>query len=104
MSFRGEVMCEGQSNRRPSTLQRRACYDLNLAMATTSIRENLPRVQERIFAAARQAGRRAEEITLIGVSKTHPAEAIREAFEAGLRHFGEIAEAADNGLQVFNFR
>ncbi|MGC1617579.1 MAG: YggS family pyridoxal phosphate-dependent enzyme [Candidatus Acidiferrum sp.] len=58
-------------------------------MATTSIRENLLRVQERISVAAQRAGRRAEEITLIGVSKTHPAEAIREAYEAGLRHFGE---------------
>ncbi len=58
-------------------------------MATTSIRENLLRVQEQVFAAARRAGRSAEEITLIGVSKTHPAEAIREAYDAGLRHFGE---------------
>jgi pyridoxal phosphate enzyme (YggS family) len=99
-------MCEGQSNRRLSTLQRRACYDLNLDMATTSIRGNLLRVQERIFAAARQAGRRAEEITLIGVSKTHPAEAIREAFEAGLQHFGENRvqewEGKQGGLQDLN--
>ena len=58
-------------------------------MATTSIRENLLRVQERVSSAARRAGRAAEEITLIGVSKTHPAEAIREAYAAGLRHFGE---------------
>ncbi len=78
-----------QSNRRVATLQRHACYDLNLNMATTSIRENLARVQERIAIAAHRAGRRAEEITLIGVSKTHPAEAIREAYAAGLRHFGE---------------
>lgn len=47
------------------------------------------RVQERISIAAERAGRRADEITLIGVSKTHPAEAIREAYAAGLRHFGE---------------
>jgi hypothetical protein len=53
------------------------------------IQDNLSRVQERIFAAAQRAGRRSEEITLIGVSKTHPAEAIRAAYEAGLRHFGE---------------
>jgi PLP dependent protein len=53
------------------------------------IRDNLLRVQERIGAAARKAGRRSEEITLIGVSKTHPAEAIRAAHQAGLRHFGE---------------
>jgi PLP dependent protein len=58
-------------------------------MMSTSIRENLSRIQERIAAAARRAGRQPEEITLIGVSKTHPAEAIREAFDAGLRHFGE---------------
>ena len=39
--------------------------------------------------AAERAGRRAEEITLVAVSKTFPAEAIRDAFEAGVRHFGE---------------
>ena len=58
-------------------------------MTQTSVRENLPRIQERIARAAARAGRRAEEITLVGVSKTHPASAIREAFEAGIRHFGE---------------
>jgi pyridoxal phosphate enzyme (YggS family) len=54
-----------------------------------SIRDNFLRGQERIAAAAQKAGRRAEEITLIAVSKTHPAEAIRMAYAAGLRHFGE---------------
>jgi pyridoxal phosphate enzyme (YggS family) len=58
-------------------------------MTQDSIRENLSRVEERIAIAARRAGRNAEEITLIGVSKTHPAGAVREAFEAGVRHFGE---------------
>jgi pyridoxal phosphate enzyme (YggS family) len=58
-------------------------------MTQTSVRENLSRIQERIALAAGRAGRMAEEITLIGVSKTHPAGAIREAFEAGVRHFGE---------------
>jgi len=58
-------------------------------MMTKSVRENLLRIQERIANAAAQAGRNAVEITLIGVSKTHPANAIREAFEAGVRHFGE---------------
>lgn len=58
-------------------------------MIQTAIRENLLRIQERIARAAHRAGRRAEEITLIGVSKTHPASAIREAYEAGVRHFGE---------------
>jgi len=58
-------------------------------MTTSSVRENLLRIQERIASAAARAARDADEITLIGVSKTHPASAIREAFEAGVRHFGE---------------
>jgi len=58
-------------------------------MTQTSVRENLQRIQERIAQAAVRACRRTEEITLIGVSKTHPADAIREAYEAGIRHFGE---------------
>ncbi len=53
------------------------------------IRDNLRRVAEQIGAAAQRAGRNAEEITLVGVSKTQPAAAIREAFDVGLRHFGE---------------
>jgi pyridoxal phosphate enzyme (YggS family) len=58
-------------------------------MTETSVRENLLRIQERIASAAARVVRRPEEITLIGVSKTHPASAIREAYEAGVRHFGE---------------
>ncbi|HXY01804.1 MAG TPA: YggS family pyridoxal phosphate-dependent enzyme [Candidatus Limnocylindrales bacterium] len=58
-------------------------------MGQTSIRDNLLRVRGRIAEAAQRAGRNPEEITLIGVSKTHPAVAIQEAFSAGLRHFGE---------------
>ena len=56
---------------------------------TSNIRENLGRVRERLVEAAQRAGRSPEEILLIGVSKTHPAEAVREAYDAGLRHFGE---------------
>jgi PLP dependent protein len=58
-------------------------------MGSTAIQENLQRIRERIAGAAERAGRRVDEITLIGVSKTQPAGAIRQAFEAGLRHFGE---------------
>jgi pyridoxal phosphate enzyme (YggS family) len=58
-------------------------------MTETLMRENLLRIQERIAQATARAGRRKEEITLVGVSKTHPASAIREAYEAGVRHFGE---------------
>ena len=58
-------------------------------MDQQQIRDNLLQVQERLAAAVRKSGRRSEEITLIGVSKIQPAEAIRAAYEAGLRHFGE---------------
>jgi pyridoxal phosphate enzyme (YggS family) len=58
-------------------------------MSGNGIRENLQEIQERMARAAARAGRRAEEITLIGVSKMHAAQAIREAFAAGVRHFGE---------------
>jgi len=58
-------------------------------MSADEIRKNVAEVRERIADAARKTGRRAEEITLIAVSKTHPAEVIREAFAVGIRHFGE---------------
>lgn len=58
-------------------------------MAASTIRENLSRIRERIARAAESVGRRDDEITLIGVSKTRPAAEIREAFDAGLVQFGE---------------
>ena len=58
-------------------------------VSASPLLDNFLKVQERIVAAARRAGRRGEDVTLIGVSKTHPAEMIRAAFEAGIRHFGE---------------
>ena len=53
------------------------------------VADNLARVEERIEQAARRAGRRREEITLVAVTKTFPAGAIRQAHQAGVRHFGE---------------
>jgi len=54
-----------------------------------SVAENIARVRERIQAAAMRAGRDADDITLMAVSKTFPAHSIREAYEAGIRQFGE---------------
>jgi pyridoxal phosphate enzyme (YggS family) len=54
-----------------------------------TIAQNLAHVRDRIASAARRASRRAEDITLIAISKTHPPEAIHAAFKTGLRHFGE---------------
>jgi PLP dependent protein len=53
------------------------------------VAENIARVRESIDTAARRAGRKEDEITLMAVSKTVPANVIREAYAAGLRVFGE---------------
>jgi hypothetical protein len=50
---------------------------------------NVAAVRERITSAARRAGRNADGVTLMAVTKTQPPERIREAYEAGLRIFGE---------------
>jgi PLP dependent protein len=54
-----------------------------------SIGINLQEVRRRIAAAAAAAGRNVESVTLLAVSKTFPAEAVREAHAAGQRAFGE---------------
>lgn len=61
-----------------------------------TFKDRLDRVQTTMAAACARAGRRIEHVTLIAVSKTHPASAVLAACEAGLRHFGEnrIEEAA----------
>jgi PLP dependent protein len=68
------------------------------------VAERLAGIRRRIDAAARSAGRDPSSIRLVAVSKTFPIEAVREAFQAGQRDFGEnrvqealqkIAAAAD---------
>ena len=54
-----------------------------------NLARNLAEVKEKIAGAAQKAGRRADEIKLIAVSKTHPPEAVREAMAAGAHVFGE---------------
>jgi PLP dependent protein len=70
--------------------------------------QRLARVRERIAEAASRAGRKPDDVRLIAVSKTHPIEAVRAAFDAGQRDFGEnkvqealqkIAQAADMGIR-----
>lgn len=53
------------------------------------IRANLERVRGRIARAAQRAGRRADEILLVGATKQVPAQRIREALACGLKDFGE---------------
>jgi pyridoxal phosphate enzyme (YggS family) len=54
-----------------------------------SFAENLSSVEERISAACARADRKREEITLIAVTKTQPVEIIQEAYDHGIRDFGE---------------
>ena len=75
------------------------------------IADRVAAVRERIARAAERASRPPDDITLIAVSKTFPAEAVRAAFGAGLRHFGEnrvqeasakiaaLADLRSSGLQ-----
>ena len=53
------------------------------------IAERVLAVRERIARAAERASRPPGEVRLVAVSKTHPAEAVRDAFAAGVRDFGE---------------
>ena len=66
----------------------------------------LQRVQERIGAAAEHAGRDPGDVTLVAVSKAHPAALILDAISAGQRDFGEnrvqeaVAKYKELGTQV----
>lgn len=53
------------------------------------IRENIERVKENIRTACEKSGRKAEDVTLIAVSKTKPISMLQEAYECGCRDFGE---------------
>lgn len=58
-------------------------------MAGGDLAARLAAVQGRIVAAARAAGRDPDEVTLISVSKTHPAEVVDQVVIAGARDLGE---------------
>ncbi|MEM7119585.1 MAG: YggS family pyridoxal phosphate-dependent enzyme [Chloroflexota bacterium] len=55
----------------------------------TTIAERYEQVNERIAQVAGRVGRSVDEITLVAVTKTWPTAVLLEAYEAGMRHFGE---------------
>ena len=61
------------------------------------LQDNLIQVEQNIEEACRRAGRDRSEVTLIAVSKTKPAETLQEAYDLGVRVFGEnkVQEMAD---------
>jgi PLP dependent protein len=65
-----------------------------------SISSRLAEVRERIDAAARSAGRDPTSVRLVAVSKTFPIDAVREAYAAGQRDFGE--NKVQEALQKIN--
>ncbi|KGM39959.1 hypothetical protein JY96_07695 [Aquabacterium sp. NJ1] len=73
-------------------------------MAT--IASNLQLVTARINQACSRVGRRPDSVTLLAVSKTFPAETVREAFHAGQRKFGEnyVQEALDKIAALADLR
>ena len=58
-------------------------------LSSQAVAANLAAVQGRIEAAAQAAGRAADAVALVAVSKTQPSEAVRAALQAGHRVFGE---------------
>ncbi|PMU34730.1 YggS family pyridoxal phosphate-dependent enzyme [Pseudomonas sp. FW305-47B] len=68
----------------------------------STIADNIAQVSSRIHAAALAAKRDADSAQLLAVSKTKPAEALREAYAAGLRDFGEnyLQEALSKQLEL----
>jgi PLP dependent protein len=55
----------------------------------TSIADNLQRVREEIARAAAKSGRTTDDVELVAITKTHPADKVREAIETGQTLFGE---------------
>lgn len=68
----------------------------------SEIGQNIARIQERIGTAAKRAGRDAASVALMAVSKTMPAERLRDAYQSGIRLFGEnrVQEFEDKSEQL----
>ena len=69
---------------------------------SASIAGNLANVHDRIAAAAKRAGRNAEDVTLVTVTKTHPTASIRIAAKAGVTNVGEnrVQEALEKKTEL----
>ena len=57
--------------------------------SSTVIQQQIDEVLSRIEQACKRAGRDVGEVELVAVTKTYPIEVVRQAFDAGIRHFGE---------------
>lgn len=84
----------------PGSDCRHPCFDI--LRLVSSLKANLSDVRSRIERAAERAGRSADEIKLVAVSKTHPPSAVNEAIDAGQTVFGEnkVQEGESKILEV----
>jgi PLP dependent protein len=60
-----------------------------MAARSEEIARRYGAVCEEVASAARAAGRNPDEVTIVAVTKTWPAAVVLDAYEAGIRHFGE---------------
>jgi pyridoxal phosphate enzyme (YggS family) len=76
-----------------------------------NLQESLSRIEERIENACLRSARKRSEITLIAVTKTHPVELVQQAYDLGIRDFGENrvqellkkqAEFEQRNFSIFN--
>jgi hypothetical protein len=79
---------------------------VKLETISVPIADHLNDIRERIAAAARRAGRNSEDVRLMAVCKNFPAAAIREAYAAGQRLFGEnrVQEFAGKADQLSDLK
>jgi len=70
--------------------------------ASQTLSERFADVRSRVAAAARRSNRSPDEIALIAISKTHPAEMLRDGLRAGITDFGEnrVQEAEEKILEL----
>lgn len=82
----------------------RTCHTLR--MPPSAIATRVASVRARIEAACARGGRAPDDVTIIAVTKGFPPDNVREAFQAGLRHFGEnrAQEAAEKLPALADFR
>jgi pyridoxal phosphate enzyme (YggS family) len=77
-----------------------------MLMGPQNLPERLGEVRERIKKAAGEAGRPVDSITLLGITKGHPASVLHSAAQAGVREFGEsyLQEALDKMAALAKLR
>lgn len=72
------------------------------AVLMSAIADNIAQIHTQIATACDRVGRDPQEVTLIAVTKTHPADMVRAAIDVGVQHFGEnrVEEGVNKIAQI----